>query len=132
MSQTPELPEFEAGFPGLDPAIPAPSGPLPTSFDDARRFPRFYYRARIEATIHPPADDPQLTATRCAMLTRDLSRGGINLLHCDELFPGQKIEIVLNGARRWVEVMWCRRLANRCFSAGCRFVTSEGAPEVKD
>ena len=31
----------------------AKSGPLPTSFDDLRRFPRFYHRARIAVRIHP-------------------------------------------------------------------------------
>jgi PilZ domain-containing protein len=132
MSQFPELPDPGPVYPGLDAAIPAPTEPQPTSFHEARRFPRFHDRARIEAAIHPLGDDPQAPPMRCAMLTRDLSRGGINLLHSDQLFPGQKIEIILDDAPRWVEVLWCRRLANRCFSAGCRFVTKDGTPDDRD
>jgi hypothetical protein len=90
-------------------------------WDDVRRYPRFPFQAQIEATILP-LDVNQAAPVRCMMMTRDLSRGGINLIHSDQLFPGQRIEIALNGMQRCVEVMWCRRLANRCFSAGCRFV----------
>jgi len=95
-------------------------------WDDARRFPRFAYQTRIEATIHPL--DARQAPQCCAMMTRDLSRGGINLIHSDQLFPGQRIDIVLNGLLRCVEVMWCRRLANRCYSAGCRFVARPVKP----
>ena len=31
----------------------AKAGPLPTAWDEARRFPRFYYRAKVKATVHP-------------------------------------------------------------------------------
>ena len=29
------------------------SGPLPTAWQEVRRFPRFYFRARVPAVIHP-------------------------------------------------------------------------------
>jgi hypothetical protein len=59
------------------------------------------------------------------LLTRDLSRGGMNLVHTDQLYPGQRIDLVLlDGVLRTVEVCWCRRLANRCYSVGCRFTTA--------
>jgi len=131
MSPTPELPGLWPILPESNPTNPLPAGPLPAGSDEARRFERYRYRSRVEATIHSLGDDPKAPPVRCAMLSRDLSRGGINLLHSEQLFPSQKIEIVLSGATRWVEVMWCRRLANRCFSAGCRFVTKDGLPEEK-
>jgi hypothetical protein len=95
---------------------------LPARWHDARRYPRFPFQAPIEATIYPLEENATQTAVQCSMLTRDLSRGGINLIHCEQLFPGQKIDIVLNGATRCAEVVWCRRLTNRCYSTGCRFV----------
>ena len=106
------------------------SGALPTTWDEARRFPRFYYRTRAAATIHPLAGSVGQMLQQCTVLTRDLSRGGLNLLHSEQLFPGQQIDVTLtDGPARRVEVKWCRRLAVRCYSAGCRFVKFEEAAE---
>jgi hypothetical protein len=100
------------------------SGPLPTAFDENRRHPRFYYRARVQAAIHPPGNQNQ-APVECTLLTRDLSRGGINLIHNEQVFPGQQIDLVLtDGSPRSVEVIWCRRIAHRCYSIGCRFIRS--------
>jgi len=102
----------------------AKAGPLPTAWDDSRRFPRFYYRAQVQATIHPFRGAPQ-PPVQCSVLTRDLSRGGLNIMHSDQLFPGQRIELVLlDGVRRLVEVCWCRRLGKGSYSVGCRFLPS--------
>lgn len=98
-------------------------GPVPSVYDDARRFPRFYYRSEVPATIYPLAEVEQASPIVCTLLTRDLSRGGINVLHTSQLFPGQRIDLTLaDGVRRSVEVVWCRRLATRCWSVGCRFI----------
>ena len=102
------------------------SGPLPTAWEEVRRFPRFYFRARVQAVIHPLPGGQGGEAVKCCLLARDLSRGGINLLHNLQLFPGQRIDITLNeAAPRSVEVVWCRRLANHCYAMGCRFFKAE-------
>jgi PilZ domain len=102
------------------------SGPLPTAWQEVRRFPRFYFRARVPAVIHPMSGGQGGEAVKCCLLARDLSRGGINLLHSVQLFPGQRIDIALNdAASRSVEVVWCRRLANNCYAIGCRFFKAE-------
>jgi len=100
--------------------------PLPTAGEEVRRFPRFSYRARVQALIHPLLGDQQAEPVSCWLLTRDLSRGGLNLLHSEQLSLGQRIDITLHdAASRRVEVVWCRRLANRCYSIGCRFTKGE-------
>jgi hypothetical protein len=107
----------------------AKAGPLSKGWDDARRFPRFYCRGRIQATIYPLEGSPAQPPERCTLLTRDLSRGGMNVLHVEELTPGQKIDVILsNGSPRTIEVMWCRRMAVRCYSVGCRFVKPTEKP----
>jgi hypothetical protein len=96
------------------------SGMLPVTPDDGRRFPRFYFRTCAEAIIHPlfNAREP----SRCFVLTRDLSRGGVSLLHASQLFPGQRLDLVLNGEPpRPVEVVRCRRLKDGSYVVGCRF-----------
>jgi hypothetical protein len=99
------------------------TGPLPTAWDEHRRFPRFYFRSCAELVIHPlrgerdPGEPPRF------VLTRDLSRGGMSLVHTEQLFPTQRLEIILNGqAPRSLEVLWCRRWTHGRYIIGCRFV----------
>jgi len=94
---------------------------------DGRLFTRHNFRTCISAVVHAPPGETASTVTGvgtpCQMLTRDVSRGGLNLLHKQQLFPGQKIDVVLtDGQQRRLEVIWCRRLGVGCYSAGCRFV----------
>jgi hypothetical protein len=103
----------------------AKSGPLPPSFDDVRRHPRFYFRTCAEVTIRPLGKQKAPPA-QCFVLTRDLSRSGLSLLHCEQLFPGQRIDVTLNGQPpRAVEVVWCYRQAKKTFVVGCRFLKSD-------
>jgi hypothetical protein len=106
----------------------AKAGPLPSAYDEARRFPRFYYRSCAEATIYALRGDAKADRVRCTVVTRDLSRGGMGILCPQELFPGQRLDIVLNGdQQRTLEVMWCRRLADRSYACGCKFVAKAAA-----
>jgi hypothetical protein len=106
----------------------ANSGPLPSSWDDGRQFPRFHFRACVDALVYPPAGDPSQEPQHCQVLTRDISRGGMNILHKAQLFPGQFADVVLHdGQQRRLEIMWCRRLGAGCFTAGCRFVRADGS-----
>jgi len=108
------------------------TGPLPTAWDDHRRFPRFYYRSCAEAIIHPLRISKNATRCQCFLLTRDLSRGGLSLIHTEQLFPGQKLEVILNSeAPRLVEVVWCRRWSNNRYAVGCRFLGASSAPTAE-
>lgn len=126
MSGKPPPPPPGALVEAHDDIFPRP--PVESSrWDEIRRFPRFPVRSEVEATIYPREGDTGQEPQTCNLMVRDLSRGGMNILHVDQLFPGQRIDVVLhNGTRRPVEVMWCRRLANRCYTIGCRFVKTEG------
>jgi hypothetical protein len=104
----------------------AKAGPLPAPGGDGRRFPRFNFRACINAVVYPSAADAAEQPLACQVLTRDISRSGINIVHKAQLFPGQAVTVVLNdGVERSVEVIWCRRLGAGCYSAGCRFVRQD-------
>jgi len=104
------------------------SGPLPITLDDVRRFPRFYFRSCAEATIHRLR--PSQPLAQCVVLTRDLSRSGLSLLHNSQVFPGQRIDIVLDGRPpKALEVMWCRMLDEKLYLIGCRFFSSSDSTE---
>jgi hypothetical protein len=117
---------------GSDAEFFSKSGPVPSRWDDARRFPRFAYRARVKGTVYPNSGSKNKHPVECLLLTRDVSRGGMNLLHTEQLFPQQRIDVVLkDGSVRPVEVVWCRRLAHRCYSLGCRFIKPDfDCPEM--
>ena len=95
------------------------SGMLPVVHDDGRQFPRYYYRTWAKAVIHPLGKGEPL---HCSVVTRDLSRNGLSLLHSTQLFSGQQIELDLNEqSPRIVEVVRCRRIGDGCYVVGCRF-----------
>lgn len=115
------------------------TGPLPTAWDEHRRFPRFYFRSCAELIIHPLRGERDPEAPPSFVLTRDLSRGGMSLIHTEQLFPTQRVEIILNGkAPRPMEVLWCRRWTHGRYVLGCRFIVEEnvqqtaGDPAISD
>jgi hypothetical protein len=111
-----------AKMPIVDGDFFAASGPLPPLPEDGRRFPRFHYRSRAEALIYPLSSDKPPSSATCEILTRDLSRSGLSLVHTAQLFPGQKLEVSLaDGSSRRLEVVWCRRWNDGLYLVGCRF-----------
>jgi hypothetical protein len=96
------------------------SGPVPSAMDDIRQFPRYFFRFCFTAKIQPGRKGGQ--EREQILLTRDLSRGGLSIVHTEQLFPGQKLVIELNDAPRTVEVRWCRKAGPQRYLAGCRFV----------
>jgi hypothetical protein len=99
------------------------SGPLPPELDEDRRFPRFYFRTCAEALIYPKDGKRDPPAAPVFVVTCDLSRLGVSLLHTARLFPGQRLDLILNGEPpRPAEVVWCRRWEDERFLVGCRFV----------
>ena len=124
-----ELPPSDPAEVESDNEFFAKNGPLPVHWDDVRRYPRFYFRLRVQAVVYPLKNDPNAAPVTCMLLTRDLSRGGLNLLHTQQLFPGQLVEFTLtDGVLRTVKIAWCRKVANRCYSAGAQFITKDGTP----
>jgi hypothetical protein len=101
-----DLPETRSGRPGKE-----------------RAFPRYEFQAMATATIHPPPWDSRKQPLKCFVMTRDLSRGGISILHPDRISKGQRIDLCLaNGNELKLEVQWIRQEPDGNFLMGCRFV----------
>jgi hypothetical protein len=93
---------------------------IPTGSED-RRHPRFYFRTLATATIYPPTGQEEKGPHTCYVLTRDLSRGGISILHPVPLFQSQRVDLEFpTGQKLSVEIKWIRRLEQNCFVLGCR------------
>lgn len=97
------------------PGLPPPAG-------EARRFPRFAFRGRARALVYPPPSRPAGRPLESEVLTTDLSRDGVSLLHRRALVPGQRLRLLLLHSERLVEVCWCCRVWPGLYAAGCRFL----------
>jgi hypothetical protein len=106
-------------------------GPVPTTWDDVRRHPRFYYRTCITARIFSPHSVGSGNGELHHVLARDISRSGLSVLHSVQLYPGQRVVLRLrDGTQCATTVRWCRRLGERCYAAGCSFAQPAQAEEM--
>jgi hypothetical protein len=110
------------------------TGPMPMIDENDRVYPRYYFRSCAEVTIYP-LDESQPVPVPCFVLTRDLSRDRVSLIHYEQLVPGQRLDVVLNGeAPRPVEVVTCEPWIDGRFAVGCRFLpgASFDAPSAEE
>ncbi len=53
----------------------------------------------------------------------DISRSGVRFLHSEQILPTEQMLLVMpDFKRRYVEIVRCRRLGDRYFEIGARFV----------
>jgi hypothetical protein len=96
------------------------------AWSDARRFPRSPARTicvlESEATF---ASSGFANGWQHVWL-RDVSRGGVRLIHGSQLFPSERCALTLaSGVEMRLEVVWCRRLAASVFVSGCHYMRAE-------
>lgn len=114
-------------IPAADPEVSATALATPRriSREEFRDFPRSMCHGNLTATIYPPANKHG-SPTRCTLLTRDLSCGGIGIAHNEPLVTGQMVVLDAVGTLLVGEVRWCRQLDEHFYIAGCKLVkTSE-------
>ena len=93
---------------------------------DLRRYPRLIcrgeeYRAALEYRQTMPAL-PREPGWH-GVYVSSISRGGCGFLHSEPLYPGEQLGLILfNGSRHAIEILWCRRLGQRCFAVGSAFL----------
>lgn len=117
--------EMEDGLTALsaDREFFAKSGLMPQSYNEIRRFPRFYLRGEAMAFIEPPRAVDGGPSESLAILTSDVSRSGVGIIAPRQLFPEQRLEIQMPAGPSYrVKVVWCRRAAAGKYAAGCVFV----------
>ena len=90
--------------------------------ESPRRCPRVPFRGRADAVVFAPPATPDLEPVETEILTTDISRSGLSLLHRSELHLGQHVLLQLSGGACTVEVCWCCEVWEGLYIAGCRFV----------
>jgi hypothetical protein len=102
------------------------SGAAPTVFDEARNVMRVNCRgsanrAALELNHSLPAF-PRNKEWQ-AVYASNISKKGFGFIHSRILYPGERFTLVLlNGVKRVIEVVWCRRLDTNCYEVGSRFI----------
>jgi hypothetical protein len=111
-----ELPETGADYSSL--FVPAGR--------EARKFRRYFFRAHATATIYPEAGREGERPQVCFVLTRDLSRSGISILHPVPLSEGRRIDLEFpTGQKLSVAIKRVKPLELGCYLFGCRILGSE-------
>ncbi len=99
------------------------SGPMPSGPGDKRQCPRYYFRSAIAIEYMQTIPALSRECNWYKVYSRDLSRCGVSFVHAEQLFPGEHINVLLQGDREAVaEVAWCSRIRAKCFAVGARFV----------
>ena len=105
------LPEHWRGF-------ELEEGIEPTLYSDRRRFARF--RARGKAML-------LYRGRRAVVYTKDASREGISFLHDEQLFPKERVRLVMpNQTHLRLVVSRCLYHGERCYEHGSRYCQPEG------
>ncbi len=100
----------------------AKRGPMPPVSNDQRRFPRFYYPA--SALLYGEQLLPAFPRDigRPVIMTKDISRTGVSLLHTSQLYPGEVLRLQLPCAEKKLIVVRCQQRAEACFEVAGFFV----------
>jgi PilZ domain len=98
---------------------------------DNRTHPRYSFRGRAQAVVFSPPGGPDADPKEYEVITTDVSRAGLSLLHRAQLYPGQNVLLLLSGgSKRLIEVCWCCRVWPGLYSAGCKFI--DGQADMPD
>jgi PilZ domain len=101
------LPEEEKDFLGVQ-------GPMPSLFEDRRKFRRFYCRGRALLI-----QDETLEA----IYIGDLSRGGVCFLCSHQLMPADRVELIFpNGKLLQAQIQRCQKRRFHCFLCGAQII----------
>ncbi len=98
-------------------------GAVPAQLDDQRRFPRFYFRTTAGLTYVASLPNLERPTGSFRVFVKDISRGSAAFLHGEQLFPRERVKLLLiDGVERLLEVTRCRRIQANCFEVGAQFV----------
>lgn len=93
----------------------------PSNGASQRESVRTPFHGRAAAVIFPPPSTPQAEPIETEVVTTDISRGGLSILHRHELHPGQLVLLQLSQGSCTIEVCWCCQVWSGLYIAGCQF-----------
>jgi hypothetical protein len=120
-----ELPDSWQGFFGE-------AGLLASVQDERRRFPRFRLRTTAAMRCVKNLPTPPRPHQWVKVFAKDVSRAGFSFVHSVQLFPGERLELVVDTSHHYRgEVRRCRKVGPNCYVVGaqfCKDAVSEDRP----
>ena len=103
------------------------SGMQPTSFDERRRFIRF--NLRMKGLLHIRETLPSMTRTErmFVIYTCNVARAGVGFLHFEQMFPGERCELLLPTRKIEIEIAQCSYIGPKCYMVGAKMGAEEKA-----
>lgn len=99
--------------------------------EEPRRFRRCKFCASAALEYRQSFQSMRRPSTWHRIYTVNLARGGLSFLHSEQLFPQERAGIILlDGGDHDIEIVRCRRIQDRCFEIGARFVKVVGTAET--
>ena len=100
------------------------TGALPCCQGDRRRFPRFCLRTSAAMRLHQNIPELDRPDHWCKVYAKDVSRSGFSFLHSEQLFPRERLELLVDATHHYIgEVRQCRRVGPKCYIIGARYCT---------
>jgi hypothetical protein len=112
------------------------TGYMMSDQEKRRRFPRFHCRgekkrAGLQYQSTLPAL-PRKTSWHNVYLN-NISRGGVSFLNSEPLYPREQMQLLLpNGKLVCIEIVYCRRLEQRCYDIGAHIISGDAEGEATE
>jgi hypothetical protein len=92
------------------------TGPVLPQANDARRFPRFYLRTAAALTYRSTLPGRPRPEAFYRVYLKDISRVSLAFVHSEQLFPRERMELLLADGTQWlVTVVRCQKRQNCCY-----------------
>jgi hypothetical protein len=99
--------------------------PRPSIPGDWRQYPRWTLPAVAAMRYVKPLLALKRSDSWFAVYSVDVSRNGVCFLHLEQAYPTEQLQLLFADERKlFVEVMRCRRLQEKCYEVGARFVSA--------
>ena len=96
-------------------------GALTELQDDRRQFSRYHHPAKAVLKLDQSLPAIPRADELFSVVTKDISRGGINFLHAQQLFPAERVRFWLATGIFDATVRWCVRHNEHCYEIGAVF-----------
>ncbi|HEY2760339.1 MAG TPA: hypothetical protein VGI75_06340 [Pirellulales bacterium] len=112
------------------------TGYMMSDQEKRRRFPRFHCRGeKKRAGLQYQSTLPALPRKMSwhNVYLNNISRGGVSFLHSEPLYPREQMQLLLpNGKLVCIEIVYCRRLEQRCYDIGAHITSGDAEGEATE
>jgi len=100
-------------------------GVIEPTFDERRRFVRRHFPSKVVLELSQTVPGVSRDHKFYCVLTKDMSRNSIAILHSEQLYPGERLLLWLPIGKLRCQVSRCRRHNSQCFETCAMFCCTD-------